>query len=232
MLPECQVCLIRTSASQLAHWSLITQVATNCLLQVLMVENKRESIMRVIPRIRDANVSNVTLYQVGNRLLSISKWCKLSKINFKNWSQQNGNSCFRQCSGIILSFQSNLNYFIGKFSIGTCLHACGIATDLVLNKCLEANASFVATPCCYGAIKQTDEIRYPRSCLYRNLCISFEVRMRVTCCVGTSRRQCLIPLLILYWIFLVHHVCWMFLRDMEISVVGFREISQSWRWSN
>ena len=72
-------------------------------------------------------------------------------------------------------FQSNLNYFTGDFSIGTCLHACGIATDLVLKKCLDANASFVATPCCYGAIKQTDVISYPRSNMFTNVPLSFEV---------------------------------------------------------
>lgn len=60
-------------------------------------------------------------------------------------------------------FQCNLDFFIGKFDIGIALHACGIASDLVLDKCLKANAKFVICPCCYGSIHATDRLVYPRS---------------------------------------------------------------------
>ena len=35
-------------------------------------------------------------------------------------------------------YLANLDYFTGKFDVGTTLHACGTATDLVLKKCLES----------------------------------------------------------------------------------------------
>ena len=35
-------------------------------------------------------------------------------------------------------FQCNLDYFRGAFDVGLSLHACGLATDLVLAKCLSA----------------------------------------------------------------------------------------------
>lgn len=64
-------------------------------------------------------------------------------------------------------YQCNLDYFQGHFDIGVCLHACGVATDLVLQQCLDRKASFVICPCCYGSIQNTHLISYPRSQCYR-----------------------------------------------------------------
>lgn len=69
----------------------------------------------------------------------------------------------------IYFFQCNLDFFIGKFDIGVALHACGVATDLVLDKCLKANAKFVLCPCCYGSLHATDRLVYPRSCVFSSL---------------------------------------------------------------
>lgn len=66
-------------------------------------------------------------------------------------------------------YQCNLDYFCGKFDIGVCLHACGPATDLVLMKCYEQNASFVCSPCCYGAIQPNHSVQYPLSVQYQRL---------------------------------------------------------------
>ncbi|XP_037972968.2 glutathione S-transferase C-terminal domain-containing protein homolog [Plutella xylostella] len=66
-------------------------------------------------------------------------------------------------------YQCNLDFFIGKFDVGIGLHACGIASDLVLDKCLKANAKFVLCPCCYGSLHATDRLVYPRSSKYEKL---------------------------------------------------------------
>lgn len=66
-------------------------------------------------------------------------------------------------------FQGNINYFNGNFNIGLCLHACGVATDIVLQKCMNKKANFVCTPCCYGAIFESDTIKYPRSKVFRSV---------------------------------------------------------------
>ncbi|XP_026756070.2 glutathione S-transferase C-terminal domain-containing protein homolog [Galleria mellonella] len=71
----------------------------------------------------------------------------------------------------VLFFQCNLDFFIGKFDIGIALHACGIASDLVLDKCLKVNAKFVLCPCCYGSLHATDRLVYPRSCKFSNVTI-------------------------------------------------------------
>ncbi|CAN8208994.1 unnamed protein product [Coccothraustes coccothraustes] len=58
--------------------------------------------------------------------------------------------------------QANLDYFNGTFNIGVALHACGVATDMVIEHCLRARAAFVISPCCYGFIQNTLKFKYPR----------------------------------------------------------------------
>lgn len=69
----------------------------------------------------------------------------------------------------VLFYQCNLDYFTGRFNVGVCLHACGQATDLVLQKCYAQNAAFVCSPCCYGSIQPNHSVQYPRSGLYRQI---------------------------------------------------------------
>lgn len=93
--------------------------------QIILLENKEESMMRAKER--------VDLLQLNNVLL----------------------------------FQCNLDYFIGDFNIGCSLHACGVATDIVLSHCLNRKANFVCCPCCYGGIHSVPHIQYPRSYTYK-----------------------------------------------------------------
>jgi len=60
-------------------------------------------------------------------------------------------------------YLSNLDYFSASFDVGTCLHACGSATDLVIDMCLRSRASFVVCPCCYGSIRPSTTSSYPKS---------------------------------------------------------------------
>jgi len=53
-------------------------------------------------------------------------------------------SMVRACSRIhalglknVTFYLANLEYFTGEFGLGTTLHACGTATDLVLKKCIS-----------------------------------------------------------------------------------------------
>jgi len=64
--------------------------------------------------------------------------------------------------------QCNLGRFRAPFHIGICLHACGVATDLVLAKCIAATASFVVSPCCYGSLRNGPSVSYPRSVTFRS----------------------------------------------------------------
>ncbi|XP_053697303.1 glutathione S-transferase C-terminal domain-containing protein homolog [Sabethes cyaneus] len=67
----------------------------------------------------------------------------------------------------IVYFQCNLNYFTARFDIGVSLHACGIASDIVLEKCLQQRAKFVCCPCCYGKLSESEAMQYPRSELFQ-----------------------------------------------------------------
>ncbi|XP_004703508.1 glutathione S-transferase C-terminal domain-containing protein [Echinops telfairi] len=59
--------------------------------------------------------------------------------------------------------QANMEYFTGMFNIGVALHACGVATDMVIEHCIQMRASFVACPCCYGFIQNTCKFNFPKS---------------------------------------------------------------------
>jgi hypothetical protein len=58
-------------------------------------------------------------------------------------------------------------YFNEPFSIGLSLHACGVATDLVLRKCWKIRASFICSPCCYGKIQNLGTL--PQSKVYQEV---------------------------------------------------------------
>lgn len=97
---------------------------------IVMIENKEESMHRARERIAALGLDNVTLYQC------------------------------------------NMDYYRGRFDLGVSLHACGVATDVVLRKCIDSNAAFVSCPCCYGAMKSTAGISYPLSKVFRDTGIS------------------------------------------------------------
>lgn len=68
--------------------------------------------------------------------------------------------------------QSNVDYFKGSFEVGVSLHACGVATDLVLETCIRRGASFVSCPCCYGSIQPNHIVTYPRSQKFKNCLVN------------------------------------------------------------
>ncbi|XP_030384592.1 glutathione S-transferase C-terminal domain-containing protein homolog [Scaptodrosophila lebanonensis] len=66
-------------------------------------------------------------------------------------------------------YQCNIDYFVGCFDIGASLHACGTATDIVLQQCQRVNARFVCCPCCYGSLQPMPHIAYPLSECFREV---------------------------------------------------------------
>ncbi|CAM5107296.1 unnamed protein product [Eretmochelys imbricata] len=72
--------------------------------------------------------------------------------------------------------QANLDYFKGTFNIGVALHACGVATDMVIEHCIEAHAAFVICPCCYGFIQNTVKFTFPRSHRFKEV-LSYKEHM-------------------------------------------------------
>lgn len=68
----------------------------------------------------------------------------------------------------VIFLQCNLDYFQADFDIGVSLHACGVATDLVIQHCLNKKAAFVSCPCCYGGVHNCHHLDYPRSCIFKN----------------------------------------------------------------
>ncbi|CAJ1052379.1 Glutathione S-transferase C-terminal domain-containing protein [Xyrichtys novacula] len=89
--------------------------------QVLLIENKEESLVRAQSRSAELGLENI---------------------------------------GFI---QANLDYFTGPFQVGVALHACGVATDMVTEHCIQAGAAFVISPCCYGFIQNAIKFTFPKS---------------------------------------------------------------------
>uniref|UniRef100_H3DKZ9 Glutathione S-transferase C-terminal domain-containing protein n=1 Tax=Tetraodon nigroviridis TaxID=99883 RepID=H3DKZ9_TETNG len=89
--------------------------------QVILIENKEESLLRAQSRSSELGLKNIAF------------------------------------------IQANLDYFTGPFHIGVALHACGIATDMVMEHCVQAGAAFVISPCCYGFIQNAVKFTFPRS---------------------------------------------------------------------
>ncbi|XP_019470221.1 glutathione S-transferase C-terminal domain-containing protein isoform X2 [Meleagris gallopavo] len=56
------------------------------------------------------------------------------------------------------------------------LHACGVATDMVIEHCTKARAAFVISPCCYGFIQNTVKFKYPRSHQFKEI-LSYKEHM-------------------------------------------------------
>lgn len=83
-------------------------------------------------------------------------------------------------------FQCNLDYFKGPFEIGASLHACGVATDIVLLHCLNRRARFVCCPCCYGSCHQMPHISYPRSKFFRRYEITAQDFMHIAHCADQA----------------------------------------------
>uniref|UniRef100_A0A6Q2WWY7 Glutathione S-transferase C-terminal domain-containing protein n=1 Tax=Esox lucius TaxID=8010 RepID=A0A6Q2WWY7_ESOLU len=92
--------------------------------EVILIENKEESLQRAEQRCAELGLTNIGL------------------------------------------IQANLDYFTGPFHIGVALHACGVATDMVMEQCVQAGAGFVVSPCCYGFIQNTLKFTFPRSKMF------------------------------------------------------------------
>lgn len=83
-------------------------------------------------------------------------------------------------------FQCNLDYFIGAFDIGTSLHACGVASDIVLMHCIQRRAKFICCPCCYGQCNEMPHISYPRSKFFRKNAIELNDYLFIAHCADQA----------------------------------------------
>ncbi|XP_023234349.1 glutathione S-transferase C-terminal domain-containing protein-like [Centruroides sculpturatus] len=112
---------------------------------------------------------------VGILIAYLRPSCKVILIENKESSMDRARARAKELQlRNVFFYQCNMDYFCGRFDIGVCLHACGVATDLVIRQCLSQNASFVCCPCCYGSIKNSHLVQYPRSEKFRECGVSYE----------------------------------------------------------
>lgn len=89
----------------------------------------------------------------------------------------------------ITIIQCNLDYFKGKFQVGMSLHACGVATDLVIYSSVQHRAAFVVCPCCYGSLQENHVLTYPRSQVVRDTLISVHSFLVLSHCADQTHEQ-------------------------------------------
>lgn len=101
---------------------------------------------------------------VGIVLAHVLPSCQIILIENKELSLMRAK---KRCEELGLSnvwfIQANMEYFTGTFDIGVALHACGVATDMVIEHCIQTQAAFVTCPCCYGFIQNTSKFQFPKS---------------------------------------------------------------------
>ncbi|XP_010639867.1 glutathione S-transferase C-terminal domain-containing protein isoform X5 [Fukomys damarensis] len=120
--------------------------------------------MELEVRVREAFIHPLFLLKAANfsptsaspLLVILIENKELSLIRAKKRSDELGLSN-------IWFIQANMEYFAGMFNIGVALHACGVATDMVIEQCIKTRASFVTCPCCYGFIQNTSKFNFPKS---------------------------------------------------------------------
>lgn len=64
-------------------------------------------------------------------------------------------------------------FFASTCSPQVALHACGVATDMVMEHCVQAGAAFVVSPCCYGFIQNAVKFTFPKRFVSRRPGVSF-----------------------------------------------------------
>ncbi|XP_067424289.1 glutathione S-transferase C-terminal domain-containing protein [Emydura macquarii macquarii] len=114
---------------------------------------------------------------VGIVLAHMLPACQVVLIENKELSLVRANDRSDELGLHNISFiQANLDYFKGTFNIGVALHACGVATDMVIEHCIKAHAAFVICPCCYGFIQNTVKFTFPRSHRFKEV-LSYKEHM-------------------------------------------------------
>ncbi|XP_078483887.1 glutathione S-transferase C-terminal domain-containing protein-like [Ciona intestinalis] len=112
---------------------------------------------------------------VGIVLAHLLPLCKIILVENKEESLERAMQRIQELNlKNIMIYQCNLDQFMKKFDIGIALHACGVATDMVLQKCIDQKASFVISPCCYGKIQNTNTLCYPQSEMFKSHNVTYE----------------------------------------------------------
>lgn len=122
------------------------------------VENVLSTLMYLLSRFPKANPSLVEFCaSSGYCALPFSRLYPASTVTILDakvssveiaWRRMKSISCPNNVQAMVCRTED----YHGTFDIGVALHACGEATDAVLDKCLANRAAFLVVPCCVGRI--------------------------------------------------------------------------------
>ncbi|XP_052894627.1 glutathione S-transferase C-terminal domain-containing protein homolog [Anopheles moucheti] len=141
--------------------------------RILRKRHQLESLVNEVMRLANDGTKTIVDFcsgtgHLGILLAYLLPRCTVYLLENKEESQQRAmERVERLALRNIVFFQCNLDYFTARFDIGVSLHACGVATDIVLEKCFAQRAHFVSCPCCYGKLYNIEQVTYPRSGLFQ-----------------------------------------------------------------
>uniref|UniRef100_A0A1I8JUP9 Methyltransferase domain-containing protein n=1 Tax=Anopheles funestus TaxID=62324 RepID=A0A1I8JUP9_ANOFN len=141
--------------------------------RVLRKRHQLESLVNEVVQLANDGTKTIVDFcsgtgHLGILLAYLLPHCTVYLLENKEESQQRAmERVERLALRNVVFFQCNLDYFTARFDIGVSLHACGVATDIVLEKCFAQRAHFVSCPCCYGKLYNIEQVTYPRSTLFR-----------------------------------------------------------------
>ena len=117
-------------------------------------------------------------------LAALLPWCTVTIVDVKKRSLDLAEARAREAGlSNVRTWLGDIADFKEPFCMGLALHACGEASDLAMEACLAAGASFVLCPCCVGKLSSSafdpykfnatgdnlGRICYPRSAEVRNV---------------------------------------------------------------
>ncbi|KAK1791929.1 hypothetical protein P4O66_013904 [Electrophorus voltai] len=122
--------------------------------QVILVENKEESLARARERSSQLGLPNVSFIQANLDYFTGPFHVGRRDRRHALLDSSSEDGSFRA---------QTANRPMSSRFYSVALHACGVATDMVVDCCVQARAGFVVSPCCYGFIQNTLKFNFPRS---------------------------------------------------------------------
>ena len=130
------------------------QLESICAIAQLLAKDRASGSMHIVDFAGGSG-------QVGLPLAALLPWAKVTVVELKKQSLDIARERAAAASlSNVAFFEGDLCSFAQPFDLGMALHACGAASDLVLQACVAARARFVVCPCCTGKLSASRRDNY------------------------------------------------------------------------
>ena len=136
-------------------WQLESCIAVATLLAQEFRPQGEESILADTPSCHVVDFAGGS-GPLGLPLAAMLPWAKVTIVDIKDRSLAIARERAAEAKlSNVAFFHGDIRAFLEPFDIGVALHACGDASDLVIESCVAAGARFAVCPCCTGKLSST-----------------------------------------------------------------------------